>query len=137
MSLIQWINFPVKSDSRGNLVAIEGGRTIPFDIKRIYYIYATHDKTPRGFHAHKSLLQVAVCVSGSCTMLLDNGIGRESIKLSDPGKGVFIGKMVWREMYDFSYDCTLLVMASNIYDEDDYIRSYTDFKNMVLHKNKS
>jgi dTDP-4-dehydrorhamnose 3,5-epimerase-like enzyme len=127
MNLVRWVDFPPLGDNRGSLVALEGGKTVPFDIKRVYYIYATQPGVSRGFHAHQNLKQVAVCVTGSCRMVLDNGTERTSILLDEPTKGVVIDKMVWREMHDFSPDCVLLVLANQHYDETDYIRNYTDF----------
>ncbi|WP_163575905.1 sugar 3,4-ketoisomerase [Halomonas faecis] len=129
MSLIQWIDFQSLGDKRGQLVAIDIGkeREVPFDIKRIYYIYHTAEDVSRGFHAHKKLKQVAICISGSCRMVLDDGCTRESIVMNSPAKGLLIESMIWREMRDFSDDCVLLVLASERYDESDYIRNYADF----------
>lgn len=131
MSLIRLIDLPLLGDERGSLVALESYQTIPFDIKRVYYIFSTQQGMSRGFHAHKQLKQVAVCVSGSCRMVLDNGHLREEIWLDSPSKGILVGDMVWREMHDFSDDCVLLVLASQGYDESDYIRDYTHFKELV------
>lgn len=127
MSLVQWIDLPLLGDERGSLVAIEASKTIPFAIKRVYYIYGTQQNVARGFHAHKQLQQVAICVSGQCKMILDDGSRREEVWLSTPNKGLLISDMVWREMHDFSSDCVLLVLASEHYDESDYIRDYQDF----------
>jgi len=128
MSLGKQINFKSLGDDRGGLVALENNKEIPFNVKRIYYIFGTKSGVSRGFHAHKALKQIAICVSGSCSMLLDDGRYKETILLDTPTKGVLIEDMVWREMHDFSYDCVLLVLASEHYDESDYIRSYSDFK---------
>ncbi|TWI76914.1 WxcM-like protein [Desulfobotulus alkaliphilus] len=127
MTLLNWIDFAVRGDARGSLVAIEGGKNIPFEIKRVYYIFETKEGVARGFHAHKSLQQVAVCVRGKCRMILDNGRVREEAWLDSPSKGLFIGNMIWREMHDFSPDCVLMVLASEFYDEGDYIRDYDTF----------
>ncbi len=127
MTIFNWINFPPLGDSRGSLVALEGNKTIPFDIKRVYYIFGTESGVVRGFHAHKKLQQVAVCVTGECRMILDDGNVREEARLNSPTKGVLIKDMVWREMHDFSDDCVLLVLASEHYDEADYIRNYKEF----------
>lgn len=134
MSLAKWINFQSLGDSRGSLVAIEIGlaKAVPFDIKRIYYIYETGMGVNRGFHAHRKLKQVAICLSGKCRMVLDNGIKRDEIWLSSPTQGLFIESMIWREMYDFTEDCILLVLASQHYDEADYIRNYDSFKQALL-----
>ena len=127
MSLIKTINFKPLGDERGSLVALEGNKSVPFDIKRVYYIFGTKEGVSRGFHAHRNLKQVAVCVTGSCRFVLDNGKQKEEIILDSPLKGLVIGKMIWREMYDFSGDCVLLLLASEYYDEADYIRDYQKF----------
>lgn len=121
------IEFPSLGDGRGSMVALESGRSVPFEIKRVYYIFGTKAGVARGFHAHKALKQVAVCVSGSCRMLLDDGVRKENVLLDSPLQGLLIGDLVWREMHDFSSDCVLLVMASEHYDEADYIRNYDEF----------
>ena len=127
MSLVQIIDFPSLGDHRGALVAIEERKNIPFEIKRAYYIFATKQGVSRGFHAHKHLQQVAVCVAGSCRMVLDDGKHREYVWLDSPTKGILIEDMVWHEMHDFSEDCVMLVLASEYYDESDYIRDYERF----------
>jgi len=125
---VKFINFDIKDDERGKLIAIEELKNIPFEIKRIYYIFDVKNNIKRGFHAHKNLQQVAICINGSCKFLIDNGKERiENIILNSPNKGLFIDKMIWREMYDFSEDCILLVIASDFYDESDYIRDYNEF----------
>lgn len=131
MSLINWITFPALGDDRGSLVALEAEKTVPFPIKRVYYIFGTKEGVARGFHAHKQLQQVAVCVTGKCRMILDNGTKREEAWLDSPTKGLLIGDLVWREMHDFSEDCVLLVLASEYYDESDYIRDYSAFINVT------
>jgi dTDP-4-dehydrorhamnose 3,5-epimerase-like enzyme len=127
MSLLKTIDFPLLGDERGSLISLEANKQIPFAIKRVYYIYGTQADVARGFHAHKQLKQVAVCVSGKCRMILDDGVKREELWLDSPDKGLLIGDLVWREMHDFSADCVLLVLASEHYDESDYIRDYDDF----------
>lgn len=131
MSLSMLINFESLGDERGALVALEGNKNIPFDIKRIYYIFNTTAGVARGFHAHKALQQVAICLKGSCKFILTDGKKREEILLNKPDQGLVIGNMVWREMHDFSDDCVLLVLASEHYDESDYIRNYSDFIGIV------
>jgi dTDP-4-dehydrorhamnose 3,5-epimerase-like enzyme len=128
MSLIKTVLFPPLGDDRGSLVSLEAHITVPFDVKRVYYIFGTQAGVSRGFHAHRALQQVAVCVTGKCRMVLDDGQRREEVWLDSPTKGLLIGDLVWREMHDFSIDCVLLVLASEHYDETDYIRSYDDFK---------
>ena len=123
----EFIHFQKFSDARGALVALEQHRNIPFTIKRTYYIFDNLKDTRRGFHAHLELQQVAVCVKGSCSFLLDNGRSRCNVRLNSPTQGLYIGNAIWREMYDFSSDCVLLVLASELFEESDYIRSYDDF----------
>lgn len=127
MSLIRLLEFPMLGDERGSLIALEGTRNIPFQIKRVYYIFGTQEGVARGFHAHKELEQVAVCVSGRCRMIMDDGQKKEEVWLDSPGKAICIGAMLWHEMHDFSPDCILLVVASDYYAESDYIRKYEDF----------
>lgn len=127
MSLIKTIQFASLGDERGSLVALEANKNIPFDIKRIYYIFNTKHGVARGFHAHKALKQIAICISGHCRFVLDNGNSKEEIILNSPSQGLRIDHMIWREMYDFSEDCVLLVLASEYYDEMDYIRDYDEF----------
>jgi dTDP-4-dehydrorhamnose 3,5-epimerase-like enzyme len=131
--LIKTISFPPLGDDRGSLVALETHKTVPFDVKRVYYIFGTQPGVSRGFHAHRSLQQVAVCVTGKCRMVLDDGHQRENVWLDSPTKGLLIGDLVWREMHDFSPDCVLLVLASEFYNEADYIRSYDDFLKLTYY----
>lgn len=119
--------FSIHGDERGNLVAIEAERDIPFPIKRVYYIYGNTQDVRRGFHAHKQLEQYLICVSGECKIRLDDGAESKNVVLNDPGEGLYIGPSMWREMYDFSPDAVLMVLASDYYSEDDYIREYDGF----------
>lgn len=114
-------------DSRGSLVVLENGNNLPFELKRVYYIFGNDNSVERGFHAHKELQQIAVALSGSCVMMLDDGEQKVEFLLNNPTKAVFIDKMIWREMKDFSPDCVLLVAASMKYNESDYIRDYDEF----------
>jgi len=129
--LVRLIDVPSLGDDRGSLVALEGSETVPFDIKRVYYIFGTKAGVSRGFHAHRALKQVVVSVTGSCRMLLDDGKKKEEVLLDSPTKGLVIEGLVWREIYDFTPDCVLLVLASQKYDEADYIRNYDDFLKVV------
>lgn len=131
MSLIKTIYFKSLGDERGSLVALESNRTVPFDIKRVYYIFGTKEGVSRGFHAHRNLKQVAICVTGSCRFVLDNGKQREELILNGTEKGILIDGLIWREMHDFSPDCVLMVLASEYYDELDYIRDYNVFIDCV------
>jgi dTDP-4-dehydrorhamnose 3,5-epimerase-like enzyme len=125
--MYQIINFEIKGGNRGSLISLEENKNIPFDIKRVYYIFDTKKDVRRGFHAHKNLKQVLVAVKGGCKILLDDGKNKEDILLDSPDKGLLIKDTVWREMYDFSSDCVLLVFASELYDESDYIKNYDEF----------
>ena len=121
------INFQTLGDDRGSLIAIEEGYNAPFDIKRVYYIFDTKKGVQRGFHAHINLKQIAIAVKGSCTFIIDNGNTREEVQLDSPNKGLLIEGLIWREMKNFTPDCVLLVLANKHYDENDYIRDYTKF----------
>lgn len=125
--LIKWYDFQALGDERGSLVAFELGQAVPLDIKRVYYLYGTALGISRGYHAHYNLTQLAICVAGRCRMVLDNGTTREETWLDNPTKGLLIENMIWREMHDFSSDCVLLVLATEHYDESDYIRDYQQF----------
>ena len=131
MSLIKTISLKPLGDERGSLVALESNKNVPFDIKRVYYIFGTKEGVSRGFHAHLNLKQVAVCVTGSCRFVLDNGKQREEVVLDKSTTGLLINDLTWREMYDFSPDCVLMVLASEHYDESDYIRDYQEFLKAV------
>ena len=133
MSLIKTISFKPLGDERGSLVALESNKNVPFDIKRVYYIFDTKEGVSRGFHAHRNLKQAAVCVTGSCRFVLDNGKQREEVMLNKSTIGLLIDDLTWREMYDFSPDCVLMVLASEYYDESDYIRDYQEFLQVVNH----
>ena len=127
MKLAKILTFPIIGDSRGSLIALETFENIPFDVKRVYYIFDTLSGVSRGFHAHQNLKQVLICVKGSCRILLDDGNSKDNIILDSPQTGLLIESLVWREMHDFSEDCVLLVLASEYYDETDYIRDYDNF----------
>ena len=127
MTLAKFLDFKTNGDDRGSLVALESNKNIPFNIKRVYYIFDTNSGVIRGLHAHKDLSQVMVCLKGSCRVVLDNGSTKEQVVLDTPDKGLLIDSMMWREMHDFSADCVLLVLANEHYDESDYIRHYEDF----------
>lgn len=135
MSLLKWIDFPSLGDDRGGLVALELGlgRTIPFEVRRVYYIHRTEEGVSRGYHAHRNLQQVAIAVSGKCRIILDDGERREEAWLDSALKGLVIGNNTWRELHDFSPDCVVLVLASEHYDESDYIRSYDEFLELTKH----
>jgi dTDP-4-dehydrorhamnose 3,5-epimerase-like enzyme len=125
------IDFNMLGDDRGSLISLEQNKNIPFEIKRVYYIFGTKENVRRGFHAHKKLKQVAICVNGSCKFLLDDGKEKAEIFLDSPNKGLIIEDMIWREMFDFSENCVLMVIADSLYDENDYIRNYDEFLELV------
>jgi len=127
VSLIKTISFKALGDERGSLVSLEGNKSVPFDIKRVYYIFGTKEGISRGFHAHRNLKQVAVCVIGSCRFILDNGNQRDEVVLDKSTTGLLIDNLMWREIYDFSPDCVLMVLANEHYNESDYIRDYQSF----------
>lgn len=121
------VEFSIIGDHDGNLVALEQGREIPFKIKRIYYIWGNQRDIIRGKHAHKELEQIVICLSGSCDFILNDGTNQETIHLDTPSKGLYISNNIWREFTNFSDDCVIMVIASNYYDESDYIRDYNEF----------
>ena len=118
-------------DQRGGLIALQEDQEVPFGIKRVYYIYGAPADTRRGFHAHRQLQQFAVCVKGSCKMLMDDGVDEGVVSLDRPTKGLLIDKMVWHEMFDFSEDCVLMVVASELFDPNDYIGDKEEFYGLV------
>jgi len=120
-------SFPKHINETGKLVFLEATRDIPFEIKRVYYLYSIDEGKSRGFHAHKNLKQVYICIHGKCEVLLDDGKEKTVVILDDPSEGLYIGNVIWREIYNFSSDAVLLVLASDYFDEQDYIRSYGDF----------
>lgn len=123
--------FKVNKNEKGSLVALEQNSNVPFEIKRVYYIYGANPDSKRGLHAHKKLEQILICVHGSCKILLDNGHEREVICLEKPYEGLYVSNNMWREMFDFSEDAVLLVLASELYDESDYIRDYDEFLKFI------
>lgn len=131
---IEKVNLVSHGDSRGQLIAIEEYDEIPFMIKRVYYIYDTNSDVTRGCHAHRTLKQLLVCVSGNCKIRLDDGKESQIVLLDKPNEGILICDTIWREMFDFSKDAVLLVLASEIYDEKDYIRDYQEFLKYVTDK---
>lgn len=125
------LNFNIKSDDRGSLIALENLKNIPFEIRRVYYIFDTKPEFDRGGHAHTNLEQVLIMIDGACEVVLDNGRRIQSVLLNRPNSGLYIGKNIWREMKNFSYGAKLLVLASDFYNENEYIRDYDEFLRMV------
>ncbi len=126
MNILKY-QFPIHGDERGKLVAIEEQNDIPFIIRRVYYVYDTVQGVRRGYHAHKNLQQILICVKGSCKILLDNGHEKAVVLLDKADEGLYLANNIWREMFDFSEDAVLMVLASEKYDENDYIRDYDEF----------
>ncbi|MGU9951874.1 MAG: sugar 3,4-ketoisomerase [Gammaproteobacteria bacterium WSBS_2016_MAG_OTU1] len=127
----QFIDFRIIGDARGSLLVAESGDNIPFTIARVYYVYDMPPDARRGFHAHHTLQQIAVCLRGTCDFLLDDGKSKVECRLDSPAKGLYIGKMIWHEFYNASPDCLLAVFADAKYDEGDYIREYESFLTAV------
>lgn len=130
MQVIKY-TFQSHGDDRGQLVALEEFKDLPFRIKRVYYMYDTAKGVRRGGHAHKNLQQILICIHGSCKILLDNGHETKTVPLEKPYEGLYVTNNMWREMFDFSPDAVLLVLASELYDESDYIRDYDEFLQFV------
>ena len=127
------IEFPQKGDERGQLVIVEGNKDIPFDIKRAFYIYGSDKDVVRGKHANRKTEFILINVAGNSKVKVCDGEGNEAIFcLNRPHTGVYLPNMVWKEMYDFSSDSVLLVLASEHYDPDEYIRNYDYFVNLIL-----
>ncbi len=126
MQVVKYM-FQPHGDERGMLVALEEFNDIPFRVKRVYYMYDTKAGVVRGNHAHKSLEQILVCIHGKCKIRLDNGREKKVVNLEKPYEGLYVANNMWREMFDFSPDAVLLVLASEPYDEKDYIRDYDEF----------
>lgn len=123
--------FQQHGDDRGLLIALEEFKDIPFKIKRVYYMYDTVEGVRRGFHAHRSLEQILVCINGSCKVLMDNGKEKKIVSLEKRYEGLYVPKDIWHEMYDFSSDAVLMVFASEYYNEEDYIRNYDEFLDYI------
>lgn len=125
---IRIIDFPIVHEPRGNLSFIEGQRQIPFPIKRVYYLYDVPGGAVRGGHAHKDLQQVIIALSGSFDVVLDDGKERQKVSLNRSYHGLYLPNMVWRELENFSSGAVCLVLASEIYLEEDYIRDLREFR---------
>ncbi|WP_147678944.1 sugar 3,4-ketoisomerase [Algibacter pacificus] len=130
---LQIIDIPKISDPRGNLSVIEKN-TLPFEVKRVYYLYDVPSDSYRGGHAHKKLYQFLVSLSGSFDVLLKDGENQTKFTLNKPNKGLLIVPGIWRELENFSSGSVCLVLASDVFDESDYIRDFTDFKSFVKSK---
>ena len=124
---IEWIDIPSIKDPRGNLAVLENSK-LPFKIKRVYYLYDVPSGSKRGGHAHKDLLQLIIPLSGSFELVLKDGINEKTVMLHNPTRGVLIPTMTWRELRNFSAGAVCLVLASEEFDEEDYIRDWKEFK---------
>ncbi len=135
MNRVRMIDFPQRGDERGNLVIVESKQDIPFDIKRTFYIYGSDHDIVRGKHANKKTEFVLINVVGTSKVKVKDGEGNEAIFcLNRPHTGIYLPTMVWKEMYDFSEDSVLLVLASEHYDPEEYIRDYDVFEQMICKK---
>jgi oxalate decarboxylase/phosphoglucose isomerase-like protein (cupin superfamily) len=124
------IDIPKINNTRGNIGVIEND-TIPFDVKRVYYLFDVPSGAKRGGHAHKKLKQVLIAISGSFDVVLKNGKSKEIVTLNRPDKGLLIENNIWRELENFSSGSVCLVLASEEFSENDYIRSYKDYLNFI------
>lgn len=128
MERVRRIEFPIVHEPRGNLSFIEGGRHVPFDIKRVYYLYDVPGGATRGGHAHRTINQVIIALSGSFDVILDDGKVREKVSLNRSYYGLLLPNMIWRELENFSSGAVCMVLASDFYDEGEYIRDYEEFR---------
>lgn len=124
------LTFDIHGDERGKLISLESIKNIPFDIRRVYYIFGTDSNLPRGFHAHRKLKQILIAVNGSLKIKVETWNEKAQYELNSPAKGLYLSGPVWREMFDFQNDCVLLVLASDFYNEEDYIRDKSVFNKM-------
>ena len=127
----KFIDFPIVHDVRGNLTFIEGSRHVPFEIKRVYYLYDVPGGAERGGHAHKNLQQVIIAMSGSFDVVLDDGARKRRFHLNRSLYGLYIPNMIWREIDNFSSGSVCMVLASEFFEEDDYYREYGEFVHHV------
>ena len=127
LSDVHIIELPVIADTRGNLTVVEGNEHIPFDIKRVYYLYDVPGGAARGGHAHKNLQQIIIALSGSFDVLLDDGVDTKTYTLNRAFQGLYLSNMIWRELDNFTSGAVCMVLASERYDENDYYRDYEEF----------
>ena len=137
MSDCKIIDLPKHEDPRGNLSVIEGGVHIPFDIKRVYYLYDVPGGSSRAGHGHKELQQLIIAMSGSFDVIVDDGFERKKFHLNRSYYGLYIPKMMWREVENFSSGGVCLVLASTIYEQEDYYHNYDEFVDLVRGKNQT
>lgn len=133
MNGVKLVDFDVHGNKSGYLIALESlSKQVPFDVKRVYYIFGVNDNSVRGKHAHYKLKQLLICVNGSIDITVEDGKTKELFRLDNPSKGLYIEGFIWREMKNFSKDAVLVVLASEHYSEADYVRDYEKFKREVL-----
>ena len=125
------LEFSEMGDERGNLVVIEGNQDVPFDIKRVFYMYGTDATMVRGSHANRKSEFVLINVSGQTKIKIDDGFSTAVVELNKPRMGVYIPAMLWKDMFDFSEDAVLLVLSNEHYDDSEYIRDYTEYKKII------
>ena len=126
------VHFKIKGDERGLLIALEENRNIPFEIKRVFYIFATREGVRRGEHAHYKTKQLLIAVAGSCKVTLDDGYTKKTYTLDRPDIGLFQDALVWGNMHDFSADCVLMVLADSHYSTEDYIYDYNSYLENIV-----
>lgn len=126
------LSFKEFGDSRGNLIALEGNKEIPFDIKRIFYVYNMDQNVVRGQHANRNSSFVLICVNGSCSIKVCDGIEEIVVELDSPNKGLYIPRMLWKDMYNFSENAVLLCFSDCAYDSEEYITDFRIFKNSLI-----
>ena len=138
INMVQMLEFDQKGDERGHLVIVEGMNDIPFDIKRVFYIYGSDNNVIRGQHANINSEFILINVAGSSKVRVDDGKGNEAVySLNRPHTGIYLPKMIWKDMFDFSSDSILLCLASTHYDANEYIRNYDEFIKMVNGEKKN
>lgn len=129
----RWVDLKTITDRRGSLTAVESqDESLDFDLKRVYFLYGVGSSETRGAHAHRELEQLFIAVSGSFAMTLDDGVHQTSFTLDAPSRGLRVPRLYWRDLHSFSPGAVCLVLASDAYDESDYIRNYEQFKQIVL-----
>ncbi len=137
LNLVKMLDFPQLGDERGELIVVEGGIEIPFDIKRVFYICGTKEGVVRGQHANKKTEFILINVAGSSKVRVRDGSGNEALfVLNRPNTGIYLPRMVWKDMFDFSDDSVLLCLASEHYDANEYIRDYDEFMEIMRAENE-
>lgn len=135
MKNVRMLEFPQRGDERGHLVIVEGNKDVPFEIKRVFYIYGSDRDVVRGQHANRESEFVLINVAGKSKVKVKDGMGNEIIyDLNRPHMGIYLPRMVWKDMYEFSSDSVLLVLASTHYDPKEYIRDYDEFTRIIKEK---